>query len=336
MRGIVFSLLAMTVGIAGVSRAADPYELNPHPAEVVVEAAWGESVHEFAPHCDTWGTTEVGGFGAFNLDEDGRIYIADEGSNTVKVFAADGVFLRSVPLQVERNLVDDLIVREGVIYWLREWPGRPTNIYSVAPGADEAEVFRVAVDPDLKLDHQGRPYVGNLSFAAYPEGVGLYARMLSFFVPVTRNDKPLTKVEQAAAKQRGLPDGDTRIAQIFYPATTTAGKEVEPTDVVRLNQAGEITGILAPRPGHLLGPSNGRFLTARLNKTEGEWGGYWVLHDAGGHELSRTLMPRRPDGLNIQINNTVRLASDGSFFELVVDRDCVQVVKYARTEGGQQ
>ena len=328
MGGLKYLLLLALLFCAGQSQAADQYELNPHNADCIVNMSWGNLDNECAPRCEPWGVGEVGRFGAFDIGAEGRIYIADEKSNTVKVFEPDGEFVASIPMQVKRNLVDDLVVSSGKIFWLREWPGQPMKVYFVDPEAEGFGEIEVSLNPDLTSDSLGRSYSQNCSLVRESQNVVLYARQGAFSIPLFKNGAITPKEQQFRGKKFGFQTGNSRIGQIKEEAQTISGMNAAPGDIVQFDDKEEILGVVAGNPGFLHDVSGSYFLVSRMMKVQNEWNPYWVLFNAEGEELSRTRMPSRADGMNIDIPHNVKLAPDGSFFELTVDQNGVSVCKY--------
>jgi len=328
-------LCAVASCCVAAAALGDPYEVNPAVEVRVMDAVWGDGPGEFTWRGDEWGMHEVTRFGPFALDDSGRIYIAEIHSkrNEVLVFDREGRFVEAIPMLRERNyVVSDLAVYNGRIYWM-PWEGEPLlgpkKVFSVKSGGKSVEEIEVTSDPLLTGNIEGRHNVtGNAGFFVGPEGLSLYARRSGLCYPLVCGAESLAPAEQAAGKQYGLPmDSGARIMTIFGRKTTAlSGKEVAGGDVVRVRADGVIEKLLVSEG--LIGVAGSYFLCDTGEKVENEWRTYWVLRHTDGALLSRTRHAARDHTRMIEIRHNIRLAADGSFYELFVDDKGVHVSRW--------
>ncbi len=162
---------------------ADPYEVNPATASIAVDVRWGDGPGDFTWPGDQWGIGEETRFGPFALDGSGRFYLTDLVRNDVKIFDRDGHFVEAVPMLQKPNLVDDLAVYEGTIYWFGETPWG-IRVLGVRPGS--SELIEVGLTDDSILTHRadGLRITGNCRLIASPEGLEMYVRMAGVSLPL--------------------------------------------------------------------------------------------------------------------------------------------------------
>lgn len=307
---------------------ADPYEVNPATASIAVDVRWGDGPGDFTWPGDGWGVGEVARFGPFALDASGRIYLTDLVRNEVKIFDSDSSFVEAVPMLQEPNLVDDLAVYDGVVYWFGETPWG-IRVLGVRPGSSELTEVEVTEDSILTHRADGLRITGNCRLIASPDGLEMYVRMAGVSLPLLSGRRAVPASEQMDAKRHGLRTASgAGIAFSRESAAALSGESANPGDIVRVLPDGRIESVLARNTGSPWGAAGEYFLHPDSKTVEGEYRGYFVLRDANGQVLSRTRMPRRGSQREININNRFRLAPDGSFYELYVDDDGVHVVRW--------
>jgi len=331
MRRWTCLLCAVALCCVAVAVLGDPYEVNPAVEVRVVEASWGDVPGEFRWPGDEWGMHEVWRYGPFALDDSGRIYIADiyAEPDEVEVFDRQGRFVETIPMLQKPNIVDDLAVYKGAIYWYGQTP-RGLRVPRVKPGAESVEDVEVTSDPLLTGNIEGRHNVtGNASFFVTPEGLSFYARRSGLCYPLVRGREVVPAAEQSEAKCYGLPlSSAARIMTIFGRRTTAlSAEEVAGGDIVRVHADGQIEKLLI-RGEALRAVAEGYFLSTTSEKVENEWRAYWVLRHMDGALLSRTRYATRDHTRNTNIAHDIRLAPDGSFFELFVDDKGVHVSRW--------
>jgi len=326
---------AVALSCVAVAALGDPYEVNPAFEVRVVEAAWGDGPGEFRWLGDEWGMHEVTTFGAFAVDDSGRIYIVQIGTkrNAVQVFDRGGRFVEAIPMIRERNyVVSDLAVYNGRIYWM-PWEGEPLfgpkKVFSVKSGGKSVEEIEVTGDPLLTGNVEGRHNVtGNAGFFVSAEGLSLYARDPGLCYPLVVGTEAVAAAEQNAGKQYGLATGSgERTMFARERCTALSGEEISGGDIVRVRGDGQVERLLVKGEA-LKGVRGAYFLDSDCEKVEGEYRCYWVLRDRDGQLLSRTRMPQRDHTRMIDIRYNIRLAPDGSFYELFVDDKGVHVSRW--------
>jgi hypothetical protein len=330
MRGWVCLLVALGLCCVAMTALGDPYEVNSAVEVRVVEAAWGEGPGEFRWPGDEWGMHEVYRYGPFALDDSGRVYIADiyAEPDEVEVFNQRGRFIETIPMLQRPNIVDDLAVYGGAIYWYGQTPWG-IRVLRVRPGATSVEDVAVTSDSLLTWSVHGRRRMSKCSFHVSPDGLDFCARRTGVCYPLVRGTEVLDAAEQSEAKCYGLPlDSGARIMTIFGRRTTAlSGEEVAGGDIVRVRADGEIEEVLVKNEG-LIGVAGSYFLCDTGEKIENEWRTYWVLRDKNGKLLSRTRHAERDHTRTMDILYNVRLAPDGSFYELFVDDKGVHVSRW--------
>jgi hypothetical protein len=275
-----------------------------------------------------WGVGEVGRFGPFAIDASGRFYLTDLVRNEVKVFGADGSFLEAVPMLQEPNLVDDLAVYDGVIYWFGETPWG-IRVLGVRPGSSELIEVELTDDPVLTRRADGLRITGNCRLVAGPGGLEMYVRMAGVSIPLVIAGRAVPACDQMGSLRHGLRTASgAGIAFSRASDATLSGERVDPGDIVRVLPDGLIEGVLAKDTGSPWAVA-GRYLLHPDSRTvEGEYRGYFVLRDETGQVISRTRMPRRGFGRAIEVANRFRLAPDRSFYELYLDDGGAHVIRW--------
>ena len=307
---------------------ADSYELHPAAASAVINGQWGDRPGEFSWPGDMWGVGEVGRFGPFAIDASGRFYLADLVRNEVKVFERDGSFVEAVPMLQEPNLVDDLAVYDGVIYWFGETPWG-IRVLGVRPGSSELIEVELTDDPILTHRADGLRITGNCRLVAGSGGREMYVRMAGVSIPLVTGGRVVPADEQMHAKRHGLRTASgAGVAFSRESGATLSGERVDPGDIVRVLPDGRIEGVLAKNTGSPWGVTGHYLLHPDSRTVEGQYSSYFILRDETGQVISRTRMPRRGCTRGIDIDNRFRLAPDGSFYELYVNDDGVHVVRW--------
>lgn len=333
----LFWISMLLLCVSSGASAKDPFELNPASEQSVVSASWGNLPSQFTWPGDEWGKGEVGSFGPFCLDSEGRIYIADTAPdrNDVKVFGSNGSWLQSVPMIQWPNIVSGLAVYDGRIYWFGEAmpfmdeAGAALGRYRLLsvefnPQGQSYTLSELALNRQLNLsrDERGREFRGNCSLQVTPEGLQIFARRSNISYPLVRGSTVVSPAEQAGAKSYGLKSDGVNIAFDF-----------EHGDIVRLGPNGQIEKVLVRNAGWLWGAAGGRFLTECGQTAHGVTRMYFELRDNEGNLLSRTRMPERDCSRNIEIAGHARalqLAPDGSWYEMYVDDLGVHVSRFVR------
>ncbi len=310
---------------AATSSRADPYEVNPASAHTVIDAAWGDSPGEFTWPGDGWGIGEVSRFGPFALDDSGRIYLTDLVRNEVKIFDRDGRFAEAVPMLQEPNLVDDLAVYDGAIYWFGETPWG-IRVVGVRPGSPELIDVELTTDPVLTYATDGGRITGNCRLVVGQEGLEMYTLRPGASFPLLRGKRVVPVAEQSASRRYGLStDSGVGIMTCFEPAMALSGESVGEGEIVRVLPDGRIERVLVRNCGWIWGVAGDYFLHPDCETVEGEHRCYFVLRDVNGTLLSRIRTPKRNTRRTISIDKRFRLAPDGSFYGLYVDDDGVRV-----------
>jgi len=330
MRRWICLLFALGLCCVAMTALGDPYEVNPAVEVRVVEASWGDGPGEFRWPGDEWGMHEVWRYGPFALDDSGRIYIADiyAEPDEVEVFDQQGRFVEMISMLQKPNIVDDLAVYRGAIYWYGQTPWG-IRVLSVRPGAESVEDVEVTSDPLLTHTLDGKRISGNGRLAVSGEGLSFFALDAGLCYPLVRGTELVPAAEQSALKSRGLAmESGARVTTSFgQPRTALSGEEVASGDIVRVRADGQIEKVLV-RGRSLRGVAGDYFFNADCESVEGEYRCYWVLRDRDGRLLSRTRMPQRDHTRTIAIRYNVRLTPDGSFYELFVDDKGVHVSRW--------
>jgi hypothetical protein len=275
-----------------------------------------------------WGVGEVGRFGPFAVDASGRFYLADVVRNEVKVFEPDGSFVEAVPMLQEPSLVDDLAVCGGIIYWFGETPWG-IRVFGVRPGSSELIEVELTDDPILTHRADGLRITGNCRLVAGPGGLDMYVRMAGVSIPVVTGGQAVPACDQLGSARHGLRTASgVGIAFSRANGTALSGERVDPGDIVRVLPDGRIEATLVKNTGSPWAVAGHYLLHPDSRTVEGEYRGYFVLRDETGEVVSRTRMPRRGFGREIDIANRFRLAPDGSFYELYVNDDGAHVVRW--------
>jgi len=273
-----------------------------------------------------WGVGEVGRFGPFAIDSSGRFYLTDLVRNEVKIFDQDGRFVEAVPMLQTPNLVDDLAVYDGTIYWFGETPWG-IRVLGVRSGSSELIDVELTSDPVLTYSAEGGRITGNCRLVASPEALEIHARQTGTSFPLLRGKRPVPAAEQSASKRHGLhTDSGVRIMTSFERSTALSGETVDKGEIVRVLPSGQIESVLTRDSGWIWGVAGHYFLHPDCKTIDGEYRCYFVLRNENGDLLSRTRKPSHSSNRQINIRDRYRLAPDGSFYELYVNDDGVHVV----------
>lgn len=320
--------VVMLLLVGGIAVASDPFEVNPMQESIVVDAKWGDGPGEFDWRGDEWGLHMQVRFGPFTLDEQGKIYIADLVRNEVKIYnPGDGSHFENVPMLKEHNLVDDLAVYSGKIYWLGDAVGG-MRLLSVDSGSRTLSEFEIAMDPEQCFMQRGSKVYGLHRLVVTPEGINLHTRLQGFNYPLVRNEQVLSPEEQLAAKSQGLKrGGSVAIVKTLERTIAASGESVGPGDIVSVSSDGQILDRLL-RYGSLCDAAGDYFLVEVVEKVQGEPRSYWALYDSSVKLLSRTRMPQRDTTREVRMPNPVRLEPDGSWYQLYVDDSGVHVARF--------
>ncbi len=323
-------LCAVASCCVAMAALGDPYENNPAVEVRVVDAPWGDGPGEFRWPGDEWGMHEVYRYGPFALDDSGRIYIADiyAEPDEVEVFDQQGRFVEMIPMLQKPNIVDDLAIYRGAVYWYGQTPWG-IRVLSVRPGAKSVEDIEVASDSLLTWTAHGRRRMSKCSFQVSADGLDFCARRTGVCYPLVRGMEAVAPAEQSALKSYGLGmESGARIMFSFRRTTALSGEEVAGGDVVRVRADGQIEKVLVRNTSQPLGVAGDYFLHTELEEIQGEWRGYWAIRDEHGKLLSRTRKPQRDYTRTIDIRYNIRLAPGGSFYELFVDDNGVHVSRW--------
>ncbi len=332
--------LFLVLALLSVSRIAiaDPYEVNPYHEELVVEAFFGEAEEMFAPHSEGWGLGEVGGFGPFAVGDGGMIYIADRGSNTVKIFDSNRPphenFIQSVSMKKRRNLVHDLAVYDGQIFWMGETVFGPRRIFKLDPATGDTTLIRVTNSPELTTNPRGKRIGRSCRLVRTEEGIALWNMSWNKCYPVFRGGVVLDPTAQESEESPGLRSSKRAPAIGFTKekTVTTSGDSTH-ADIVILDAAGRPERILVRNASYPYGLADNCFLHSDGKKVEGEWREYLAVTAYDGRLLHRTRMLRRPclvhRGIDIRPTR-FRLAPGGSYYELYLTENAEGMVETVR------
>jgi len=320
--GVLLTLLIVSPA------CADPFEVSPYRVSSEITVKFGTGENELAPRSEDWGKNEeVGRFGPFTVDEDGTVYLADIRKNTVMIFSAEGTYQRSVPMKKSSNLVDDLVVQDGALYWIGETPwGHRAYRLDLANG--DTLGFAVSDDPSLR-QIAGKRATGNLRLEILDRGIGLVDRSAGTCVPLVRDEQVLPPAQQLAMKASGSQPGQPAVGFTWEDTITTSGERTW-GDVVLLDEAGRPAKILmknAAPPDDVAG----RCFLLRYHQQGSR---YFVVMDLDGQTLTRTRIPDRKLDREIHPAKFLELGEDGSFWELYLTEENGQlecrIVHWAR------
>ena len=310
---------------AATGSLAEPLEIRPYHETLVVEARFGEDESMFAPRSDNWGRGEVGGFGPFAVGADGRIYIADTKANDVKIFTPDGSFAQSVDMRHKPNLVHDLAVHEGRIFWMGETIWGQRLIFALDPATGDTTRIEATLSPDSSSGARGRSVFGACSLVATDEGVSLFCSRAAKRYPVYQHGRVLRAHEREAVEKRGLSATSGPSIAFTWEKTVTTGGEETHGDIVRLAPDSRPERILVRNAGAIHGVAPGCFLHGRVEQGRS----FMVITDYEGETLARTAVRKRSSSRAIEIPHRWRLAEDCSYHELYLTKDSVCVARWS-------
>jgi hypothetical protein len=304
---------------------AEPLEISPYHETLVVEAPFGEEEGMFASRSDSWGRGEVGGFGPFAVGADGRIYIADTKANDVKIFTPGGSFAQSVDMRHKPNLVHDLAVHEGRIFWMGETIWGQCLIFALDPATGDTTRIEATLSLDPSSGTRGRPISGDCRLVVTDDGVSLFSLRAGKSYPVYQQGRVLRAHEREAQQKHGLDATSApSIAFTWERTTTTAGEETH-GDIVRLASDGRPEKILVRNAGAIYGAVSSCFIHSRVEQGRP----YMVVTDYEGETLARTVTPKRLSSRAIEIPHRRRLAEDCSYYELYLTERSVCVARWS-------
>ncbi|MCK4512690.1 hypothetical protein KAW64_13180 [bacterium] len=305
---------------AATGSLAEPLELRPYHETLVVEAPFGEGEGMFAPRSESWGRGEVGGFGPFAVAAGGTIYIADTKANDIKIFAPDGSFVRATDMRRKNNVVHDLAICDGRIFWMDEAFGGRAYVSVLDPVNGDTELIG-AILPSSNRRHA----FGDCRLVVTDEGVSVYYNRAGKSYPVYQNGRALSAREQEEKSSVGLCPTEAPPLAFTWERTTTADGEETHGDIVRLTPDGRPEKILVRNAGSIRGAASSCFLHTRVEQERP----YVVLTDYEGETLARTEMPKRGSGRAIDIPHRWRLAQDCSYYELYLTERSVCVARWS-------
>ncbi len=325
---MVFSWLAVLGAAvhlwAATGSLVEPLEIRPYHETLVVEAPFGEGEGMFAPCSESWGRGEVGGFGPFAVAAGGTIYIADTKANDIKIFAPDGNFVRATDVRRKNNVVHDLAINDGRIFWMREAVGGRAYVSVLDPATGDTELIG-AMLPSSSLDARGRHAFGGCRLVATDEGVSVFYTRAARSYPVYQNGRALNGREQEEKSSAGLrPTEAPPLAFTWERTTTTDGEETH-GDIVRLTPDGRPEKILVRNAGSIRGAASSCFLHTRVEQERP----YVVVTDYEGETLARTELRKRGSSRAIDIPHRWRLAQDCSYYELYLTERSVCVARWS-------
>lgn len=312
---------SLLVATAGAALAFDPKTLEVHPyrERVVVQAAWGDGMHQFGPL--SYKGEQERPPGPFWVAEDGRIYIADCRKCDVKLFGLEGRWERTVALPKGKDIIDDLVVAGRHVYWLGQ---TPWGIGVFRQHLETGEWSRVPVtpNPDLTQDEKGSPVWGRARLRVEEGGVRLFNRVTGWNYPLVVEGALKTESEQDAGRVMGLPvGGGPRVAVAPRRVEARSGEEADWGDVVQVLPDGAVEKVLLRRPGHLCDVDReGTMLLSKLVVQGGRELFVLDVRTMEGRLLSRTLQPHR-EFLDVIGENRHRMTPDGHIYEITVGRE---------------
>lgn len=303
----------------------EPLEIGPYRETLVVEARFGEEEGMFAPRSESWGKGEVGGFGPFAVGGDGTIYISDTKANDVKIFAPDGTFVQSVDMRHKHNLVHDLAVCDGRIFWMGETIWGIRLIFVLDPATGDTTRTEATLDPDPSSGARSHPVFGACSLFATNESVSLHCSRAGKSYPVYQHGRVVRASEREAGAKRGLgATSAPSLAFTWEKTVTTAGQETH-GDIVRLTPDGRPEKILVRSAGSVHGVAPSCFLHGRMEQNRA----CMVVTNYEGETLARTAVRKRSFDRAIDIPHRWRLADDCSYYELYLTEDSVCVARWS-------
>ena len=299
---------------------AEPLEIRPYHETLVVEAPFGEGEGMFAPRSQYWGRGEVGGFGPFAVAAGGTIYIADTKANDIKIFGPDGDFIRATDMRRKNDIVHDLAVCDGRIFWMREAVGGRAYVSVLDPATGDTELIGAMLPSS-----EDRHAFGGCRLVVTDEGVSVYYILAAKSYPVHQNGRALSAREQEEKSSSGLqPTTAPPLAFTWKRATTTGGEETH-GDIVCLAPDGRPEKILVRNAGSVRGAASSCFLHTRMEQERP----YVVVTDYEGETLARTEMRKRGSSRAIEIPHRWRLAEDCSYYELYLTERSVCVARWS-------
>jgi hypothetical protein len=310
----LLGVLVALMTLAGSASAADPFEQHPYHMTSIVTVDFGHGDSLLPAYRKDWGRYEVGRFGPFTVGADGTVYLADIDRNAVLVFSPTGAYRRSIPMLKRPNLVDDLVVQDGALYWLGNSMFGP-KAYRLDLATGDTLGIWISNDPQLQM-LGGKRTSGILRLEALPTGVGLVKRTSGERMPLVQAGRILAPTAQLAAKSVGsLPDLPT-VGFTLKDTVTTSGERTY-ADIVCLDAVGRPEKILLRNAGP---PEDqrGRYFFMRHLQQEHS---YYVVMDLEGNTLTWTRIPRRILHREINLAKEFELREDGSFYELYLSEE---------------
>ncbi len=307
--------------LASPAMAGDLLEVAPHRVMAEIVIGFGTEPHQLAPRHSGWGRREVGAFGPFTVDSDGRVYIADTKANAVKVFTADGGFERQIPMLKEPNVVSQMAVCDGGLYWLGD-SAFGLAAYRLDIGTGDTLRVDLADQPEFRRIREGddRRTHGLAGLQLSGDGLAIIHRYRGIRMPVVVGGGILAPAVQITATTRGSTPGRPAVGFTVGDQYTTSG-EYTRGDLVLLDELGRPAKILVrnTEPGLV----RGEYIFMR--HYEPGHGIYRDVRTLDGELVSRTRSrwrsADRMRGRDIDLATEYELQEDGTFHQLYLVED---------------